>query len=334
MAEQRLIITESMMDSLYGSDNAKYDQHVKHLLASRKLLAEIVKKVVPEFQNTSIDDIANKYIEGTPLVGSIPVDPGLTNAVPPKISGDRNEDGAPKEGYITYDILFHARAPGTGLPITLIINVEAQRTQKESTLKYHLMKRAVFYACRLISSQKEREFEGKDYNSIKKIYSIWICMDSPTGDSYINHYRMEEKHLLHRYEESPENYGLINIVLISLGKKADKDRLIHLLQVLFTESQQTFDTKRAILQKEYHIEMTPEMEQEMSTMCNLSLNISEEALNRGLAQGRKEGRLEGLNETAARLLSMGLSVEDVSKGTSLPLETVEKIKKQIIEKNK
>lgn len=342
MAEQQLIITESMMDSLYGSDNAKYDQHVKHLLASRKLLAEIVKKVVPEFQNTSIDDIANKYIEGTPLVGSIPVDPGLTNAVPPKISGDRNEDGAPKEGYITYDILFHARAPGTGLPITLIINVEAQRTQKESTLKYHLMKRAVFYACRLISSQKEREFEGKDYNSIKKIYSIWICMDSPTGDSYINHYHMEEKHLLHRYEESHENYDLINIVLISLGKKADKDRLIHLLQVLFTESQQTFDTKREILQKEYHIEMTPEMEQEMSTMCNLSLNISEEALNRGLAQGRKEGRLEGreegrlegLNETAARLLSMGLSVEDVSKGTSLPLETVEKIKKQIIEKNK
>ncbi len=234
--------------------------------------------------------------------------------------------------------------------MTLIINVEAQRSQKESTLGYHLMKRAVFYACRLISSQKEREFEGKDYNSIKKIYSIWICMDSPSRDSYINRYRLEEKHLLHRYDEPQENYDLVNIVLISLGEKADKDRLIHLLQVLFTESQQTFDSKRNILEKEYHIEMTPEMEQEMSTMCNLSLNISEEALNRGLAQGRKEGRAEGrvegraegrtegrlagLNETALRLLSMGLSVEDVSKGTSLPLETVEEIKKQMIEKNK
>ena len=84
------------------------------------------------------------------------------------------------------------------------------------------------------------------------------------------------------------------------------------------------------------------MEEEMNTMCNLSLNISEEALNRGLAQGRQEGRmegraegrLEGLNETALRLLSMGLSVEDVSKGTSLPLEAVEEIKKQMIEKNK
>lgn len=116
MTEQKFIITENMMDSLYGSDNAKYDQHAKHLLASRKLLAEIVKKVVPEFQDASIDDIANKYIEGTPLVGSVPVNLGLTNAVPSKISGDRNEDGAPKEGYITYDILFHARAPGAGKP--------------------------------------------------------------------------------------------------------------------------------------------------------------------------------------------------------------------------
>lgn len=167
-------------------------------------------------------------------------------------------------------------------------------------------------------------------------------MDSPSRDSYINRYRLEEKHLLHRYDEPQENYDLVNIVLISLGEKADKDRLIHLLQVLFTESQQTFDSKRNILKKEHHIEMTPEMEQEMSTMCNLSLNISEEALNRGLAQGRKEGRAEGraegrlagLNETALRLLSMGLSVEDVSKGTSLPLEAVEEIKKQMIEKNK
>lgn len=84
------------------------------------------------------------------------------------------------------------------------------------------------------------------------------------------------------------------------------------------------------------------MEQEMSTMCNLSLNISEEGLaqgrkegrTEGRAEGRAEGRLAGLNETALRLLSMGLSVEDVSKGTRLPQEAVEEIKKQLIEKNK
>lgn len=68
MKEQRFIITESMMDSLYGYNNAQYDQHAKRLLASRKLLAEIVKKVVPEFHDVSTADIAEKYIEGSPQV--------------------------------------------------------------------------------------------------------------------------------------------------------------------------------------------------------------------------------------------------------------------------
>ena len=53
MKEKRFIITENMMDSLYGYNHAQYDQHAKRLLASRKLLAEIVKKVVPEFQDVS-----------------------------------------------------------------------------------------------------------------------------------------------------------------------------------------------------------------------------------------------------------------------------------------
>ena len=172
--------------------------------------------------------------------------------------------------------------------------------------------------CRLISSQKEREFEGKDYNSIKKVYSIWICMDSPSGNSYINHYKLEEKHLLHRYKEAAENYDLPNIVVISLGKKADKDKLIHLLQVLFNERKRSFDSKKEVLEQEYGINMTPDMEKEMTTMCNLSLNISEEAF--------KEGEDSALNRTAIRLLSMGLSVDDVAKGTGLSIEVVEKIK--------
>ena len=155
-------------------------------------------------------------------------------------------------------------------------------------------------------------------------------MDSPSGNSYINHYKLEEKHLLHRYKEAVENYDLPNIVIISLGKKADKDKLIHLLQVLFTESKRTFDSKKEILEQEYGINMTPEMEKEMNTMCNLSLNISEEAWNEGIQKGIKKGIKMGedsaLNQTAIRFLSMGLSVDDVSKGTGLSREAVKKIK--------
>ena len=51
-------------------------------------------------------------------------------------------------------------------------------------------------------------------------------------------------------------------------------------------------------------------------------DIREESLAEGEAKGKAEEKLA----TAKRLLSMGLSVQDVAKGTSLSVEQVEKIK--------
>ena len=64
----------------------------------------------------------------------------------------------------------------------IIINVEAQR--KEPT-KYDILNRAVFYVSREISSQKNREFVNSNYNDIKKVYSIWICMNM--SEDSMNH---------------------------------------------------------------------------------------------------------------------------------------------------
>lgn len=63
-----------------------------------------------------------------------------------------------------------------------------------------------------------------------------------------------------------------------------------------------------------------------------------EGLAEGKAQGLAEGKAEGLAEgkaeektaTAKRLLSMGLSVEDIAKATSLSVEQVEAIKAEQI----
>ena len=55
-------------------------------------------------------------------------------------------------------------------------------------------------------------------------------------------------------------------------------------------------------------------------------DIREESLAEGEAKGRVEGIAEEKLATAKRLLSMGLSVQDVAKGTSLSVEQVEKIK--------
>ena len=63
----------------------------------------------------------------------------------------------------------------------------------------------------------------------------------------------------------------------------------------------------------------------------------EEGRAEGRAEGREEGRAEGLAEgenkaniaTAQRLLAMGLSTEQVSAATQLPLEHIEKLKSSL-----
>ncbi len=110
------------------------------------MLAWILSRVVTEFAGVPVRDIADRYIVGEPEVGMAPVNRDKTNA-PRDLRQDRNEDGTSTEGTIYFDIRFHARAPKSGALITLIINVEAQ---KENPTEYDIIKRAVFYASRLI----------------------------------------------------------------------------------------------------------------------------------------------------------------------------------------
>ena len=54
-----------------------------------------------------------------------------------------------------------------------------------------------------------------------------------------------------------------------------------------------------------------------------------EGLAEGIEQGIEQGAEQKAIETAKRLISMGLSLEQVSAGTDLPLETVEKLKQEL-----
>lgn len=42
---------------------AKYDQTMKELLSDRQVLAWILKRFVPEYQNCELEDIEKKYIQ-------------------------------------------------------------------------------------------------------------------------------------------------------------------------------------------------------------------------------------------------------------------------------
>ena len=50
-----------------------------------------------------------------------------------------------------------------------------------------------------------------------------------------------------------------------------------------------------------------------------------EGMEKGMEKGRAEGKHETNTETAQRLLAMGLSAEQVSKATQLPLEIIKNL---------
>ena len=55
----------------------------------------------------------------------------------------------------------------------------------------------------------------------------------------------------------------------------------------------------------------------------------EEGMAKGLEKGREEGMEKEKISTARRLLSMGLSEEQVSTATELPLEEIQKLREQV-----
>ena len=53
----------------------------------------------------------------------------------------------------------------------------------------------------------------------------------------------------------------------------------------------------------------------------------EDGLNKGLQQGISQGAYQEKLETAKNFLSMGLSIEQISRGTGLSLETIKQLEK-------
>ena len=277
-------------------DSAGYDAACKRVLSEKAILARIMKSCLEEYKDCDVNDIAEKYIEGQPQVSTVPVlpDEGEGGTI---ISGMDTEDKSVGEGTVYYDIRFRAIVPGTGERIGLIINVEAQNDFYPG---YPIIMRGTYYCCRMISSQHGREFTGSHYEKIKKVYSIWICMNPPKNrENTITRYRLVEEHLVGEAKEPVKNYDLLSIIMLCLGgpNGENYDGVIRMLDVPLSNETSEAE-KRKILQDDYDIQMTQTMEREVSVMCNLSKGV------------REMGRADGILSSLKNLMeTMGLTIE-------------------------
>ena len=297
--------------------DAQYDNSAKRLIAHKIILARILIKTVEKFKGMNPLEVA-ALIEGIPYISTVPVELGLTNAVHfqngKRIVGFNTENQELNEGLVRFDIVFYVRMKD-GLS-QIIINVEAQ---KDEPSDYKILNRAVFYVSRLISSQKEKDFENSSYDDIKCVYSIWICMNME--ENTMSHIHLTKEAMIGTYEWKGK-LDLLNIIMIGLAKELpehDETYELHRLLGALLSRELTVDEKLDIIGNEYDIPLEENFRKDMSTMCNLSQGVKEE----GIAIGRREGYAEGEAGLIMTMYKNGLLPEQIASATD---KTVEEIK--------
>lgn len=293
--------SETVKDESFGKSldiaagKSHTDSSCKEVMTNKYFLAKILQSVCTEYKNLTLEEIV-RLIEGEPECGAFPVDKELTGQ---KIHGMANEDSSNYEGTVRYDVRFQAAYPTpSGKYEKLIINIEAQGNFNPG---YSLITRGIYYVSRMISAQNGTEFEKSNYNEIKKVYSIWICLNpNKEWQGSVNSYTIHENNISGTVLAKPKVYDKINVTMIGLKNEYDgSDGIVDFLSVIFSTTLSA-EEKKSILKEKFGIDTKcTGLERGIANM----FNYGEYVYSQGLAKGRAEG-VEALIST---LKEMGVT---------------------------
>lgn len=290
--------------------SSSYDTNIKFLLADKQILARILKYAVSEFKDMTIEDIMASIGDDIEIE-TRPLDAGLSNMG--RVNASSTEDNVPGEGKIFFDIRFTAYHKEAEMKF--LINLEAQRSSDPSKLGYHLENRIIFYLARMISAQKQTEFYHSDYDSLKKVRSIWLCLDNSEDGDTIEEISLDKK-IVFGNKVNPYDIDLMRGIIINVrrGKaiKNSQNILINMLENLLSKT--SIEEKKRILTEEFGMIMTTELEGRMQTMCNWSEVIIEESIEKERLNAIE--RMIQAGATKEQILSYGYTVKEFTEAES------------------
>ena len=203
--------------------------------------------------------------------------------------------------WIYYDIRFSAYLETRKERIRLLINVEAQKAFYPG---YSLTTRGIFYGARMISAQKGTEFAGRDYDNIRKVYSIWICMNAPDyiGNA-ISKYRICKEDLIPGIPDRRNTYDKMTVVTVCLNPKSGKGNPLTRMLGLLLSPKIKGKVKIQQLKEEFAIPMESKaMGEELNQMCNLSDCVEELGIQKGMSVSEIADALEETEEVVYRMI--------------------------------
>lgn len=300
----------NVIDSV--NTEARYDNKAKALLANKAILAWILKCCVKEFEPFDLA-IIEECIEGAPDVATKAVHRNEADKMldgNQEIAGNNSEDSSATETTVTYDIRFKAVVPNSKEVVELIINVEAQTTNPS----YPLESRVVYYMSRLISGQYGTVFTHSQYGRIEKVYSIWFCTGAPDyKKNTISGIALKNEAIYGSSTLNEEATDLMQGVIVNLGNPEDNvdSNILKLMNTLLAKSISAEEKKR-VMQDDFKIKMTEELEMEVSEMCNLSQEI------------KMEGEMKKAKEMAKILYEKKVPIDIIAASAGVAVAVVEK----------
>lgn len=294
-----------------------YDHLCKMIIGNEEVLSRIIKVVVDEAKHLSFEEI-RRLIKGV-HIGDRMVNPHFHLV---------DKEGFIKdEGMVYYDILCYIDVPQKdGKKIRVYLNVEIQNNLYPG---YSIITRGQAYIARMLSSQWGREYDGKNYDGMKKVYSLWIMPKAPKiKDGHMNVYETNERIVCGTTAEEKEVYDKGVILVIYLNKEHDlnkkyeeHDELLTPLMVLLNNVLDYKGKQRII--KEYGLN-TKKIESEVKDMCDLGESIVLEARNEGKQIERKEKNIAHVKKL---MIGLQMSFKEAINLLEIPEKEVKEIEK-------
>lgn len=192
---------ETVIQNTITNHKIMFDQHCKAIVGNQEMLARMIHEFVREARHLSVKEIM-KIIKDEQCFRWL-----------------NNENMIPNYGTVKFDMLCCVDLPQlNGTNKRIYLNVEIQNNIHPG---YSLVTRGIAYVLRILTTQWGRKYDDKNYDGMKKVYSLWIMPQATKRkDGDVDVYKVK-KERNNGKEENNENYDKEELVMIYLNQKHD-----------------------------------------------------------------------------------------------------------------
>ena len=287
-----------------NADEAAVDEAVHKLWLNKELLAPLLKAVIPEYEDHTVEEIIS-MIDADICRGDTVSDTGSLRAE------DRGTEFYSRtEKLSRFDVHVKSKNPklsGEELLVMLHIDLEIQNRYyvagKGAKKPYPPEKRAVYYVARELCSQLSYSTHVTDYGALEKCYSIWVMVRNVPKElqNSVSLIELKKRDLIGDTPDMAENYDLMSVVFVRLGSEVPEDSVFEYIESVNAG-------KTEAVKKYVDIESRPQVAEEVKTMEG----FAEIFMEKGIEKGIEKGSERHLIDQICRKLRRGKDVPQIA----------------------